>query len=241
MQVNDPLAAIEWLPPYTVRASRKAKRLSLSVDIHGLTCVLPERFDHYQLVDFVMLKRHWILKSWQPYANITDREFSFSGQLNLLALNEQWHYQCLVDDGRPRIVLHGVRPVELTLSRHQLGQDAQAVLIDWLKDYAYQKWLPRLDDIAHDGHFDYTRLMIGNQVSQWGCCHPDNRISLNMKGLFLPASCVNYVMIHELCHTVHKNHSHQFWRLVEIFCPDYKQQRHLLKQAALKIPGWLYA
>ena len=64
-------------------------------------------------------------------------------------------------------------------------------------------------------------------------------ICLNYKLLFLPPQITRYVLIHELCHTVHMNHSKEFWQLVKKNDPLYKQWDHDLKNANQYIPQWL--
>ena len=69
-------------------------------------------------------------------------------------------------------------------------------------------------------------------------CSARAQISLNDQLLFLPAKTVEYLMIHELCHTRHLNHSASYWRLVESHCPDYRDHEKLLNRSRDLIPDW---
>ena len=60
-----------------------------------------------------------------------------------------------------------------------------------------------------------------------------------MKLLFLPRDIVEYVLLHELCHTVELNHSPRFWALMESLDPGYRRKRKLLKTAGDQVPGWM--
>ena len=73
-------------------------------------------------------------------------------------------------------------------------------------------------------------LRIGAQKSLWGACSSAGRISLNWRLVVAPAETLHYVVIHELAHLKHLNHSPPFWSLVAEFCPDYKQHEHWLKK-----------
>ena len=67
--------------------------------------------------------------------------------------------------------------------------------------------------------------------SKWGHCTPDNRLMFNLKLLNAPIEVFDYVIIHELAHIRHKNHSARFWAEVAKFCPNYKIMRKRLKES----------
>ena len=69
----------------------------------------------------------------------------------------------------------------------------------------------RLNQLAGKYGFTYNRLFIRNQRTRWGTCSSRNNISLNINLLKLPQELQDYVMLHELTHTKHKNHSRDFW------------------------------
>ena len=66
------------------------------------------------------------------------------------------------------------------------------------------------------------RLTFRNQKTRWGSCSSDGSLNLNWKLIAFDPSLIDYVVIHELCHIKHPNHSKRFWTLVESFCPEYK-------------------
>ena len=67
--------------------------------------------------------------------------------------------------------------------------------------------------------------------SKWGHCTVDNRLMFNLKLLNAPVEVFDYVIVHELAHILHKNHSQSFWREVSRFCPNYKRIRKMLKDS----------
>lgn len=75
----------------------------------------------------------------------------------------------------------------------------------------------------------YKSLTIRNQKTKWGSCSNTGRINLSYKIIFLPKKIQDYILVHELSHIVHLNHSKQFWLLVEKYIPDYKILRTRLK------------
>jgi len=70
--------------------------------------------------------------------------------------------------------------------------------------------------------FPFSKLAIRNQVSRWGSCSKKGILNFNYKLLFIPRELADYVVVHELCHLKHFNHSKDFWKTVENILPDYK-------------------
>lgn len=94
-----------------------------------------------------------------------------------------------------------------------------------------RQFLPqRVKAHADQYGFRYGKLSFRNNVSNWGSCSAANDISLNIKLMKLPDELIDYVILHELCHTVEKNHAPAFWKLVGQVCPDYAKLRARLRQ-----------
>lgn len=76
---------------------------------------------------------------------------------------------------------------------------------------------------------EYHKMHIKDQKSRWGSCSKKGNLNFNWRLIMAPEAVLDYVVIHELCHLIHMNHSPEFWKLVEKICPDYKEQKHWLK------------
>ncbi len=95
-----------------------------------------------------------------------------------------------------------------------------------LKTYLEQK----LPLIAQKMQTSYTGFNIRNNAKVLGSCSYHNRLSFALLLVCAQKKAIDYVIIHELAHTIHKNHSKNFWRCVKIFCPNYRALRERLKQ-----------
>ncbi len=80
-----------------------------------------------------------------------------------------------------------------------------------------------------------NRITLRDNSTLWGSCSPENNIMLDFRLLFAPQDVMDAVIIHELAHTVKKNHSKAFWKLVTDIVPDYKEKRRWLKQNSFKL------
>lgn len=75
----------------------------------------------------------------------------------------------------------------------------------------------------------YTSITIRDQRSRWGSCSSRGTLSFNYRLIFAPPDVLDYVVVHELCHLTHMNHSRDFWNMVTSIMPDYKMRKKWLR------------
>lgn len=90
----------------------------------------------------------------------------------------------------------------------------KAILAAWRMEAG--KYLPGiLQGLAMKYNFTYNKVTVRNNKTRWGSCSRDNNINLNIHLIRLPAHLCEYVVLHELCHTLHKHHQKAFWQLLD--------------------------
>ncbi len=77
---------------------------------------------------------------------------------------------------------------------------------------------------------NYTSITIRDQKSRWGSCSSRGTLSFNYRLVFAPPKVLDYVVVHELCHLTHMNHSKDFWSMVERIMPEYKEYKKWLRE-----------
>lgn len=77
---------------------------------------------------------------------------------------------------------------------------------------------------------NFNRITIRDQKTRWGSCSAKGTLSFNWRLMLAPPAVLDYVVVHELCHLTHMDHSKAFWALVESVCPDYRAHRKWLKE-----------
>ena len=76
----------------------------------------------------------------------------------------------------------------------------------------------------------YSRISIREQKTRWGSCSSRGTLSFNYRLIYGPAGPLDYVVVHELCHLTHMNHSKDFWNMVEHIMPDYRIYKQWLRE-----------
>ena len=80
--------------------------------------------------------------------------------------------------------------------------------------------------------FEVAAIRVKRQRTRWGSCSSNRILNFNYKLLFLSEELQDYIVVHELCHLKHMNHSPRFWALVETACPDWRARRARLTERA---------
>jgi len=88
---------------------------------------------------------------------------------------------------------------------------------------------PLVEKFSHKMQLYPTKVSFRKAKTRWGSCSARNSLSFNIHLMQTPLSFIEYVVVHELAHIQHKNHSRAFWSLVEEMLPDYKERRSLIK------------
>ena len=123
---------------------------------------------------------------------------------------------------------------------HGNANEWALVLKRWLMSQAKAELSPWLDSVSTRIGLPFRRVTIRNQQRRWGSCNQHGDISLNAKLMFLDPDIVEYLFMHELCHTVHMNHSPAYWQLVESIQPDWRFYDRQLQNSMQKLPHWIF-
>ena len=207
---------------YFVRKSSKAKRLIVKIDNkNNVELVLPKYVTYKEGRQFILSKKEWIKKHLQNFSEKPEG-FWFSGNLIKIEISEGEKNNLRFDVEKKILFCE---------SKQKINE--QQVYEAWLKISAKEYIPDRTFYLANAYGFKVNKITIRNQKTRWGSCNSKCNLSFNLSLMKFAGDIIDYVIIHELCHLKHMNHSEEFWTLVGSFIPDYKSKRKVLKDRSM--------
>lgn len=227
---------------YTVKESARAKRVKLQVSPHkGVIVVVPRGFRRSCIPELVRQRREWIEKHLQRFAaqreQVPQRAEFPPAALHLRAVRRHWHFT--YESAPQPLSARELVPGELLLRGGISEAALKAFFHRWLGEQARRHLVPKLEELARLAGLSYRKAVVKCQQTRWGSCSSKGNINLNYKLLFLPAPLARYVLLHELAHIRHLNHSAAFWGLVETFEPDWRELDRAVDEAWVYVPDWV--
>lgn len=227
--------------PLTIRENARARRVLVKlVPGRGLEVVTPKRFNTALVPGILDEKQNWINRTRTRMEaegiDLSGRIPDLPETIEFRAVDRIYAVSCLDRPGRVTVTENVTR----LMVRGPM--DDQPAILESLRKFTARKareaLLPRLDDMSRRLGMDYTALRVRRQKTRWGSCSGRGTISVNAKLLFLPVELVDHLLLHELCHTRHLDHSPRYWKLVAQYAPDYARLEDELKHGGKYVPGW---
>jgi len=224
----------EW----RLRLSKRAKRPRITINVYGsVELVWPYGMSQRDVKDMLQKHTPWVLKHLQDMPHQPIHAFALPQKIHFSAIHQTWMIK--YEEGTGRLCLVEAYPTLTLRGKYEADYILQEALKRWVKKQAKLHLSVWLAKTAADMNLTYHAVSIRLQKRRWGSCSAKGNISLNAALLFLPDFLVQHVLIHELAHLKHLNHSKAFWSEVKKFEPEYKENRRLLKQHAKDVPAWL--
>jgi len=209
-----------------IRSKRKTLSLSIN-DKAELVIRAPERMADKDIQAFIVEKSHWIEKKQQLVGAQNKEKHRFENDEKFLFLGN--NYALVIRSTNKRLSFNG--------EVFEAGNESANTFSfeRWYKQKFREIAVPRIDYFAKRHNLRFNALRLKKQKTLWGSCSSNNNLNFNYLLIMAPMSVIDYVIVHELAHTVHKNHSSEFWGLVESILPDYKPANKWLKENGYKL------
>jgi predicted metal-dependent hydrolase len=105
----------------------------------------------------------------------------------------------------------------------------------WYREQAREILNERVNFFAREHGFQYTKIGITSARTRWGSCSASGSLNFSWRLIQAPIEVVDYVVVHELVHTVHHNHSKKYWNRVKQILPNYMECRKWLRKNGLRL------
>ena len=172
-------------------------------------------------------KAEWIDLHLERTGSLMEK---FSPSRGILYRGEPLVVRIVRDSRRKGVVRLDKEQGILTVLCGDTGQDhVLSVMKRWLERSARAVLTERVFSHAASLGIPFAAVYIRNQKSRWGSSSSRGNISLNWRAVMLPPPVADYLVIHELAHQLHLNHSPRYWKAVETFCPDFRDHERWLK------------
>ncbi|MEY8215255.1 MAG: SprT family zinc-dependent metalloprotease [Colwellia sp.] len=229
---------------YQLIRSKRRKTLALQVK-HGQVIVRAPHYVTSAFIDtFIQEKSAWLRTKLAEQQEMPEF-FDFSQGSSLFYLGEQVILNICIAKKTEVYFSHGAGAeiasgnYQQTRTKHlnvAISERINARLTDpferskqikkqlevYFKQQAEQLIIERLELISKQISLSPTIINVRQYRTRWGSCNNRGEVSFNYLLMMTPSYVIDYVIIHELCHLEHLNHSKEFWQLVEKFCPNYQ-------------------
>lgn len=232
MTITDKYYQVEPVGPVLITKSNRSRRIRLRVNPDGKVLIsMPSLGSEQKALDFVRAKADWILKQQQDIKaglTIFDSVSCFKTKFHLLKIIRVEHSKVSAMVGQGIIQVNIPRKYDC---RHpDIQKFVRLVIVQVMRQEA-KVYLPsRLNELAKKYDLRFENVYVKHVKSRWGSCSSANNINLNLHLMRLPDRLTDYVLLHELAHTVEKNHGPGFWRLMEKICPGARMLNKELKR-----------
>lgn len=222
--------------PFAVRVSPRARRLTVRVHIGGhVEVVVPRGVAPGTVRAFVNRNTTWIDRKIAEMGARVVPAPAVPPAVHFPSTGERFEVRWSCDERRR--LRHETDTVRL---QARDVPAALALLRAWLVQAAQRRLVPQIWDLSRELGFAMTGATIRRQRTRWGSCSSRGKISLNCSLLFMPPEVVRYLMVHELSHLQHLNHSAAFWRTVELHEPDFRRLDRQLTAGWRAVPDWVF-
>ena len=217
---------IDFLDKLIIKRTNRKKTISITVKEGAIIVMAPKLVSINYLNNLLEKKKKWISKKLDEDSlkrNIKKRSFSTGESLFKFGKKKKLLYK--------KSSLNKVVETKNIIKVYCLAEkDIKKKLEIWYKETLNSYINKKLEVFKKLMNVDYEGFSVKLYKNRLGACTNTGKLIFNWKIAMMPCDIINYIIIHELSHLKHFNHSKKFWKYVEKFCPNYKEKENWLKE-----------
>jgi len=214
---------------FDVIRKENLKNTYISVDSDGVLVKTNDTTTTEEINKMVQNKSAWISKKLNIFKSIAiNKDISTGSRLYYMGKS---YYVNMIEDETTQTISINFTHSKFHIATPQKYSDAQLhnAIENFYKQKAIEKIIPLTKKWAKNMSVEPEHISFRYSKNRWGSCSSTNRISFNYHLVKLSSSLIEYVVVHELAHITHKNHSKEFWRLVYKYLVDYKVKEEKIR------------
>lgn len=219
-------------PQFTHRISARARRITIKVELNGeVVVVTPKRYSPALMLQFVTQNVAWIEQIQAKLHQKKQQQYGDHGQ-TIHLFGKSYHKEVISLATQPHgtVIVGNICRINTLRS----GQE-QTLLTRFLKNTAEEYIVPRTHQLAQKMSITFKNITLRQQKTRWGSCSSQGNLNFNWRLVHAPPQVIDYVIIHELAHRQHMNHSARFWALVAKHDADYNLHRRWLHTHGMNV------
>lgn len=229
--------------PVEIQRKNRRQRLAVILNPHkGIQVRTNKKTPLHQIESFLQLKQGWIEKNLRLFADLQEkfprRVFRPGATVPLLGVEKPLEFletserKWTAELGEKKIFIHVPQLFAKALADGEDRPEVRSLLRGFYQDLAKKFLYPRVKYWAHLMDVDFRNFGLTQSKRLWGSCSPKRDLLFNWKILVFEIEVIDYLIVHELAHLTHMNHSRDFWQRVELYYPQFRSCRQILKQQA---------
>lgn len=212
---------------------RKRKTLGIQIIPPGIIKVAaPNGIARKRVIEAVESKAKWIVEKLsearQNELGRKDRQY-VDGE-PFLYLGRECLLRLMLDKKHIKIEVEHLNDNLYVYTDTDDPEAIKASIIKWYKHKAHERILARIEHYQPFFEVAPSAVKIKEQKKRWGSCTSKRVLLFNWRIIMAPLDVLDYIVVHEMCHFVHMNHSKEFWSSVKSILPDYEERKLWLKR-----------
>lgn len=223
---------------FTHKTHPKSRSIKIKIEANGeVVVVTPKRVSQKSIEAFVAQQADWI----RHHQTKILQKKSFSETTSTLTLFGKQYQKKVITDGsyergvsiKNEFLIISIP--DLDLNQNQIEKKQQIYIDRFLKNTAELYIVPRTKQLAELMKTSFGSITLRQQKSRWGSCSSQGNLNFNWRLIHAPTEVIDYVIIHELAHRHHMDHSLAFWNLVSHYDPQHAEHRGWLKRQGMSV------
>ncbi|MEG1254831.1 SprT family zinc-dependent metalloprotease [Clostridium sp.] len=217
---------------------RNRKTISISVEPpSSITVVVPLNTPENQIKEIVKSKGAWIVQKLYSFKNMEHRkiEREFVNGESFMYLGRNYSLQIHVDSSQQVSsvkLFRGKFHVTVNEKNDSLIREAMEL---WYREKTEEQGRKRIKYYQSFFKKKPVDIKIKEQKKRWGSCTANDELLFNWRCSMAKANALDYIIVHEMCHMYHKNHSQEYWDLLASIMPDYEVRKNWLKNYGVRL------